>query len=267
MNKPLLMIENIYKSFGALQASNNICLDVVNGECHAIIGPNGAGKSTLIGQLAGELKPDEGRIMFADEDMIPLKAYQRVNRGLVRSFQITQIFKDFTALDNVSMAIQAVAGHSFKFWQNARKDKALILPATEVLERVGLGARANVMAGALAHGEQKSLELAMALALKPRMLLLDEPMAGMGPEETNAMVTLLNSLKDDVSMLLIEHDMDAVFALADRLSVLVYGQIIATGAPAEIRANAEVQAAYLGHEAADQSAANQSGSNQSGGDA
>jgi branched-chain amino acid transport system ATP-binding protein len=216
---------------------------------HAVIGPNGAGKTTLVAQLQGELAPDAGTIHFAGEDVTRLKPHQRAARGIARSFQITSIFPDLSALDNVALAVQAHQGHSFRFWKKACADASLREPAMAALERVGLAHRAGMPAGALAHGEQRQLEVAVALATAPRLLLLDEPMAGMGREDSARMVELLRGLKGRYAILLVEHDMDAVFALADRISVLVYGRRIATGTPTEIRGNAEVRAAYLGEEA------------------
>jgi branched-chain amino acid transport system ATP-binding protein len=236
------------KAFGALPATDGVDLAVREGETHAVIGPNGAGKTTLIGQLSGMLRPDSGRIHFAGEDITRLAAPARSKKGLARSFQITSIYREFSALDNVALAVQAHAGHSFRFWRPARKEQELREPARKILEKVGLGARAEVTAANLAHGEQRQLEIAMALATSPRLLLLDEPVAGMGTEESQRMVQFLGTLRGHCTMILVEHDMDAVFSLADRISVLVYGQIIATGAPKEIRANPEVRAAYLGED-------------------
>lgn len=246
MPEVMLSVRDLRKSFGALIATDSVSLDISEGEIHAVIGPNGAGKTTLIHQLAGMMESDSGNVMFEGRDVTALPAPARVRHGLVRSFQITSILRDFTALDNVSLAIQAEQGHSFRFWRNASADPSLREPALALLKDVGLAARANVRAGALAHGEQRQLEIAMALATRPKMLLLDEPMAGMGPEESARMTAYLASLKGRVTMLLIEHDMDAVFALADRITVLVYGRAIATGTPDVIRADAEVRRAYLG---------------------
>ncbi|MGH2393422.1 MAG: ABC transporter ATP-binding protein [Candidatus Limnocylindria bacterium] len=248
MAEVLLEIRGITKSFGGLVATNRVDLDVVEGETHALIGPNGAGKTTLIGQLAGDLTPDAGCIRFAGQDITGLAPPARSLRGLARSFQITSIFRDATALDNVALAVQAHGGSSFRFWRAARRDPALRTPARDVLTSVGLGARADVMAASLAHGEQRQLEIAMVLATRPRLLLLDEPMAGMGAEESQRMIAFLRSLKGRHTMLLVEHDMDAVFALADRISVMVYGRLIATGSPEEVRANPEVRQAYLGED-------------------
>jgi branched-chain amino acid transport system ATP-binding protein len=242
----LLHIEDLTKRFGGVVASDRISLDVAPGELHAIIGPNGAGKTTLIGELTGEIVPDTGRIRFDGRDITALPTYRRSALGLARSFQITSLFPDFNALDNAALAVQAHAGHSFRFWRDARSESALRLPARAALERVGLSGRADVSVSKLSHGEHRQLEIAMALATGPRLLLLDEPMAGMGPEESARMVAMLRELKRELTILLIEHDMEAVFALADRITVLVYGRVIATGAPEAVRANAEVRQAYLG---------------------
>ena len=248
MAEPLLKIEGVTKRFGGVVASDGITLGVPRGELHAIIGPNGAGKTTLIGQLTGEVLPDAGLIRFGDRDITGLATYQRSMLGLARSFQITSLFLDFTALDNVALAVQAHAGHSFRFWRDARQEKELREPARAALARVGLGDRADVIVANMSHGEHRQLEIAMALATKPRMLLLDEPMAGMGPEESVRMVETLKDLKRELTILLIEHDMEAVFALADRITVLVYGRVIASGSPEAIRASAEVRQAYLGEQ-------------------
>jgi branched-chain amino acid transport system ATP-binding protein len=244
----ILEIRGLAKRFGALLASDGIDLEIREGETHAIIGPNGAGKTTLIAQLAGGIRPDAGTVRFAGEDITALPAAARARRGLARSFQITSIYPEFSALRNVMLAVQARAGHSFRFWKAVGGDEALRAPALAILDEVGLGPRAEIQAASLAHGEQRALEIAMALATKPRLLLLDEPVAGMGAEETQRMVAFLSTLKGGKTMLLVEHDMDAVFSLADRVSVLVYGRIIATGTPPEIRANPEVRRAYLGEE-------------------
>ena len=250
MTEALLRVEGLSKRFGGIVASDDINLLIPLGELHAIIEPNGAGKSTLIGQLAGELAPDFGRIGFGGHDITALPTYRRSQLGLARSFQITSLFPDFTVLDNVALAVQAHAGHSFHFWRDARQQPDLRDPAHAALERVGLGRRADALVANMSHGEHRQLEIAMALATKPRMLLLDEPMAGMGVEESARMVELLRELKRELTILLIEHDMDAVFALADRISVLVYGRIIASGEPAAIRANPDVRRAYLGEQQA-----------------
>ncbi|HEV8640628.1 MAG TPA: ABC transporter ATP-binding protein [Methylomirabilota bacterium] len=248
MDEPLLQVRGLTKSFGGLIATNRMDLDVAGGETHAVIGPNGAGKTTLISQLSGDLRPDAGLIRFVGEDITHLGAPARSMRGLARSFQITSIFKDFTALDNVALAVQAHAGSSFRFWRPARRERAVREPALEILRTVDLAERADVMAANLAHGEQRQLEIAMALATRPRLLLLDEPVAGMGLDESQRMIRFLQSLKGRQTILLVEHDMDAVFALADRISVMVYGRIIATGPPEEVRMNPEVRQAYLGED-------------------
>ena len=249
MTEALLRVAELRKSFGALRASDGISFDVQPGETHAVIGPNGAGKTTFISQLAGNLRPDSGRITFAGEDITELPAPRRARKGLARSFQITSVYPEFSALQNVALAIQAHAGHSFRFWRDARRDPALTVPAEKVLQDVGLSDRLEVLAANLAHGEQRQLEVAMALATGPRLLLLDEPMAGMGTEESQRMIALLSSLKRRQTIILVEHDMDAVFRLADRISVLVYGRVVATGTPEEVRANPEVRGAYLGEDA------------------
>jgi branched-chain amino acid transport system ATP-binding protein len=249
MPEALLDVRGLAKNFGALRATDDVDLEISEGETHAIIGPNGAGKTTFISQLAGNLRPDSGSIRFAGEDVTPLSAPARAHKGFARSFQITSIYRDFTALDNVALAVQAHAGHSFRFWRAARGERSLRDPARRVLEEVGLGARADVLAANLAHGEQRQLEVAMALATRPRLLLLDEPVAGMGLEESQRMVQFLSGLKGRQTIILVEHDMDAVFSLADRISVLVYGRIIASGTPEDVRANPEVRRAYLGEEA------------------
>jgi branched-chain amino acid transport system ATP-binding protein len=246
----LLQIDGVIKRFGGVRASDGITLSVTRGELHAIIGPNGAGKTTLISQLTGQVAPDAGSIVFDGALITAMPTYQRSMMGLARSFQITSLFLDFTALDNVALAVQAHAGNSFRFWKSARREEGLRAPARAALERVGLLHRADSVVSSMSHGEHRQLEIAMALATRPRMLLLDEPMAGMGPEESARMVQLLRELKQQYTILLIEHDMEAVFALADRISVLVYGRVIATGLPAEIRANADVRQAYLGEQEA-----------------
>ena len=251
MSEALLEIRGLTKRFGGLIATNEVNLEVPEGETHAIIGPNGAGKTTLINQLAGDLRPDAGAIHFAGRNITHLAAPARSLLGLARSFQITSVFRDFTALDNAALAVQAHAGHSFRFWRPARRDLALREPARAILDSVGLGERAHVLAANLAHGEQRQLEIAMVLATRPHLLLLDEPMAGMGSEESQRMIRFLGGLKGRHTIVLVEHDMDAVFALADRISVMVYGRIIATGAPKEVRANPEVREAYLGEETTD----------------
>ena len=243
----MLEVRGLQKSFGALRACDGIDFDVAEGETHAVIGPNGAGKTTFISQLAGNLRPDAGVIRFAGEDVTRLPAHARARKGFARSFQITSVFPDFSTLHNVALAVQAQLGGT-GLWRPARSDPALVGPARELLEQVGLQDRSHVPAANLAHGEHRQLEVAMALATKPRLLLLDEPMAGMGVEESQRMIQLLSRLKQSKTIILVEHDMDAVFRLADRISVLVYGRVIATGAPEEIRANREVRKAYLGED-------------------
>jgi branched-chain amino acid transport system ATP-binding protein len=243
---PLLRVENLVRRFGGIAATDNLSLDVNSGELHAIIGPNGAGKTTLISQLTGQLLPNSGTIRFAGRDIAGLPAWRRSALGLARSFQITSLLPDFSALDNVALAAQAHDGHSFRFWGNARKESHLRTAALAALTRVGLERRADTLVSRLSHGEQRELELAVALATKPQLLLLDEPMAGLGVTESARMVQLLQELRREVTILLVEHDMDAVFALADRITVLVYGRVIASDVPAAIRGNAEVRRAYLG---------------------
>jgi branched-chain amino acid transport system ATP-binding protein len=243
---PLLRVEKLVRRFGGILATDHVSLDVAKSELHAIIGPNGAGKTTLISQLTGHLAPHSGSIFLGGRDITGLPAYRRSALGLARSFQITSLLPDFTAADNVALAAQAHHGHSFRFWGNARKEKALRDIAQAALDRVGLGGRADVLVSKLSHGEQRELELAVALATKPQLLLLDEPMAGLGVTESARMVRLLSELRKEVTIVLVEHDMEAVFALADRISVLVYGRVIASGAPADIRQNEEVKRAYLG---------------------
>jgi branched-chain amino acid transport system ATP-binding protein len=246
----LLDVRGLTRRFGGLVATDHLDLAVAREEVHAVIGPNGAGKTTLIAQLAGSLKPDAGSIVVDGVDITDLSAHARVAQGIARSYQVTNVFRQFTALDNAVLAVQACAGSSFRFWRPARAERALFDEAHALLARVGLQDRAQVPAGALAHGEQRQLEVALALASRPRLLLLDEPMAGMGPDESERMVALIQGLKGSITIVLVEHDMDAVFRLADRISVLVYGRVLATGTPPEIRANAEVRQAYLGAEAA-----------------
>ena len=248
MTEIVLDVRDLTKSYGGLKASDGLSFQLTRGEIHAVIGPNGAGKSTFIAQVMGDVRPDHGSITFAGQSLNGLSTPQRVRLGLARTFQIPRLLKEQSVEDNIALAVQARQGHSFRFWSAVAQDRSLLDPASEIMRRSGLSARAKVPVALLSHGEHKHLELALALALRPQLLLLDEPMAGMGPSESRAMVQNLLSLKGQVSMLLVEHDMDAVFALADRISVLVYGRIIASGTPQEIRANAEVRAAYLGEE-------------------
>jgi len=242
----LLATVGLVKRFGGLTATDGVDLTVEAGEVHAVIGPNGAGKTTLINQLSGEIAPDAGRILLDGRDITGEPVYRRALMGIGRSYQITSVFPEFSVLDNVVLAVQAHAGHSFSFWRPLSAEAALIERARTALAQSGLAARLATPVAALAHGERRQLEMAMTLATSPRLLLLDEPMAGMSLAESERLVTLLATLKGRYGILLVEHDMDAVFKLADRISVLVYGRVIACGDPAAIRANPEVRAAYLG---------------------
>jgi len=246
----LLKASNLKKSFGGVNATDNVTLEVVEGECHAVIGPNGAGKTTLISLLNGALRADSGSINFNGRRINSVPVHKRCHLGLARSFQITSVLMDMQVIANVALAIQAQQGHSFRFWTHAGRDRRLSEPALDFLAQVGLAGRAFEPARSLSHGERRQLEIAMALATNPKLLLLDEPMAGMGPDESQVMIETLAQLKRTKTMLLVEHDMDAVFTLADRISVLVYGRIIATGTPDEIRGDDAVKRAYLGDEAA-----------------
>ncbi|PLP55938.1 ABC transporter ATP-binding protein [Mesorhizobium loti] len=246
MTQPILNVRGLVKRFGGLLATDHVDLTVQPGEIHALIGPNGAGKTTLISQLMGELKPNEGTVELAGQSLDVLPTAQRVGLGLARTFQITCLLPDYTVLDNVALAVQVRQGHSFRFWKNVRADGSLRDEAATFLTGTGLEPRADELVANLSHGEQKQLELAVALATRPRLLLLDEPMAGLGHAESQQMIETLRGLKNQVSMLLVEHDMDAVFALADRISVLVYGRVIASGSVDDIRQNPEVRTAYLG---------------------
>ncbi len=248
MSAPLLHVDNLVKRFGGLAATDHATLQVKAGEIHALIGPNGAGKTTLIHQISGALAPDEGRVVFDGEDLTHTAMHQRAQLGLVRSYQITSVFTRLTVQDNLGLAVQAGEGSSFKFWQAARSEQARYARAAEVAERVGLQAQLMQPAGALSHGEQRQLEVGLALATSPKLMLLDEPMAGMGPDESERMVQLLQSLRGDTTLLLVEHDMDAVFRLADTISVLVSGQVIACGTAEQIKNDAAVKRAYLGDE-------------------
>ncbi|MXQ10654.1 ABC transporter ATP-binding protein [Microvirga makkahensis] len=248
MTEPLLELRGLRKAYGAIVVTDDVNLSVLPGELHAIIGPNGAGKTTLIHQISGTLSSDSGRVLFDGEDITHLPMHGRVLRGLARSFQITSILPAFSALENVALAVQARSGSSFRFFGDAAQEKALNEAAMEYLSMVGLAPRARVAAGLLSHGEKRQLELAVGLATQPKLLLLDEPLAGTGHEESLRVVETLQRLKGRITIVLIEHDMDAVFSLADRVSVLVYGRVIATDSPESIRANEEVRAAYLGEE-------------------
>lgn len=248
MNKPLLKVESLVKRFGGLTATDQLSLDVAQGELVAIIGPNGAGKTTFLSQLSGAMFSDEGRIVFAGEDISRLPVHRRVHKGLARSYQITSIFRSFTVLQNVALAVQSRSGTSMSFWAPVSAERDLTEDALAIVTDVGLESVAQRPASQLSHGQQRQLELAVAIATGPRLLLLDEPMAGMGREETLRMVELIHRLKKRFTILLVEHDMDAVFRLADRIAVLVYGRVIAIGSVEEIRSNREVRRAYLGEE-------------------
>jgi len=246
MTEPVLEICNLSKQFGGVKATDNISLSIAANEIHAIIGPNGAGKTTLVSQLSGSLQPDGGKIRFRGQDITSLATYKRSALGLARSFQITSLIMSMTVLDNIALGVQAHQGHSFKFWKPARSIESLRHKASEILEQIELIERADSKVSALSHGERRQVEIAVALATDPVLLLLDEPTAGMGASESAQMVEILKRMKGEKTIVLVEHDMDAVFALADKISVLVYGQIIATGTPDEIRQNEDVRHAYLG---------------------
>ncbi len=248
MTEPLLQVRGLRKAFGALLVSNDLNLELHRGEIHALIGPNGAGKTTALAQLSGQLTPDAGTITLEGRDITRVSMPERARLGVARSFQITAVLLEFSVLENVALAVQANEKHHFHFWRDARRDKRLIDEARVLLERVGLAADADTRAANLSHGQRRQLELAMALATWPKVLLLDEPMAGMGPSETERMAQLIETVKQDYATLLVEHDMDVVFSLADRVSVLVYGTLLATGRPEEVRADPEVQRAYLNEE-------------------
>ena len=251
MPEPILQTEKLSKRFGAVVASDAVSLDLVPGEIHALIGPNGAGKSTVIKQIAGEIRQDSGSIRFAGRDIDRLDMVTRARLGLARTFQVSSIAPEFSALQNVMLAVQSVERKTFRFVKPVLKDTSLAEQAMSHLVRLLLDDRAEIRAGDLSHGEKRALEIAIALALRPKAFLLDEPMAGMGPENTAKLIEILDGLREEAPILLVEHDMDAVFALADRISVIVYGRIIASGTPEQIRANEEVRRAYLGHEGHD----------------
>ncbi len=248
MPEPVLRLEGVRKNFGSLVVTDDVSLDIMPGEMHAIIGPNGAGKTTLINQISGLIRPDEGKILFAGADVTALPPEARALRGLSRSFQITSILPGFPVLENVALAVQAREGSSLRFFGRAADETALNIPAMAALEQTGIADRAHVRAGELSHGEKRALELAIALAMKPTLLLLDEPMAGIGREEGERQVELLLRLKGRVTTILVEHDMAAVFALADRMSVLIRGRVLMTGLPDEVRADPQVVTAYLGEQ-------------------
>ena len=244
---PVLQAHGLVKRFGALRATDEVSLTLWPGEIHALIGPNGAGKSTLIHVLAGSLSPDAGTLSLNGRDVTGLKAHERVAAGLSRSFQITNVFKSMTVMDNLLLAVQAHAGSSFRFWRPRADETTLAASARHLAAQCAIDVKLlDRVAGTLPHGEQRKLEFALALAARPAVLLLDEPMAGMGPDETLRLTELIESLRGEAAMLLVEHDMQAVFQLADRISVLVYGRVIATGTPDQIRADPAVRQAYLG---------------------
>ena len=246
----MLELRSVTKRFGGVVATDDVALEVAQGEVHALIGPNGAGKTTLIGQISGSLRTDVGTIRFMEKEVTALRQHERVGLGLARSYQITSIFKRFTVLENLALAVQARSGSSFSFWRPVAAEAALFDEARMVSREIGLAERLEITAGNLAHGEQRALEVGLALATRPRLVLLDEPMAGMGPEESVRMIALIERIRSGVTVLLVEHDMDAVFRLADRITVLVNGRVIATGRPEAIRADPQVRRAYLGDELA-----------------
>ena len=246
----MLEVHGLRKCFGGVVAVDGVSLSVAAGEVHALIGPNGAGKTTLIALVSGSLAADGGEIFFSNDRLTGKPQHARVRAGLVRSFQITSIFRRFTVLDNLALAVQARSGSSFSFWKPVAAERTLFEEARTIAEEVGLEHKLEVPAQRLAHGEQRALEVALALATRPRLVLLDEPMAGMGPQESQRMIGLIAAIRARAAVLLVEHDMDAVFRLADRISVLVNGRVIASGAPHDIRHNAEVRRAYLGEEVA-----------------
>ena len=248
MADTLLSARSLSKRFGAVQATDNLSLEVARGELHALIGPNGAGKTTVLNQLSGELPPDHGRIDFDGRPITHLRVHTRARMGLARSYQITSVFDHLTVRENLSLAIQAHNGHSFRFWRRAGDDPVIRGAIDPAMARVGLEHRRQVPAANLSHGERRQLEVGMARCGRPKMLLLDEPYAGMGPGGAVELTKLIRRLKNEVTILLVEHDMGAVFSLADRITVLVYGQAIASGTPEEIRCNPAVRQAYLGDE-------------------
>jgi branched-chain amino acid transport system ATP-binding protein len=248
MAEAVLSLKGLRKNFGGLCVTDDVSLDVRSGEIHAVIGPNGAGKTTLIHQISGFLQPDSGQVFLAGQEVTGLSPDKRARAGLTRSFQITSVLPGFSALENAALAVQARSGSSFRFFSKAAGEAALNAEALARLADVGLADRAGIPAGLLSHGEKRALECAVALAMQPKVMLLDEPMAGAGHDEGQRLINLMMRLKATIPMLLVEHDMDAVFRVADRVSVLVYGRIIATGTPDEIRANPQVREAYLGEE-------------------
>ena len=247
-SSPLFEAQHLIKRYGQLVATQDVSLNILPHEIHALIGPNGAGKTTLVGQLSGQIPSDSGEIYFQGENITSLRIDERVKKGVVRSYQITRLFKSFSCLDNVALSVQARVGSSFSFWKRQSDDQAIRGEGLEILELIGLAEKQHVLASELSHAEQRILELGVAYATHPQLLLLDEPMAGTGPQESELIISLIEKLKSKASIFLIEHDMDTVFRLADRISVLVNGALIATGTPEDIRSNPQVIAAYLGDE-------------------
>ncbi len=248
MNKAILQIENLYKSFGAIQATKDVSFSVEQGDVHALIGPNGAGKTTLVNQLSGDIFPDHGTILFKDTDITRFKAHRRAQLGIARSFQITHIFEHLTVSENMALAIHSKNGHNFHFWKRALGSRQIKEDIAVAIDRVDLSSRSGQPASFLSHGEKRQLEVGMAMVGNPELLIMDEPMAGMGAGGTRELSQLINELRGKVTILLVEHDMDVVFSLADKVTVLVYGEHVATGTPDEIRADKLVRSAYLGEE-------------------
>jgi len=246
----MLRLEGVSKRFGGVVATDRVSLEVAAGEVHALIGPNGAGKTTLVGLISGALASDGGEIFFEEKNITGMQQHDRVRSGLARSYQITSIFRKLSVLDNLALAVQARSGSSFSFWKPLAAERALFDEARSIAEQVGLSEKTGFLGSSLAHGEQRALEVGLALATRPKLVLLDEPMAGMGPQESRRMIELIERIRAGVTVLLVEHDMDAVFRLAERISVMVNGRLIATGSPEQIRTNAEVRKAYLGDELA-----------------
>jgi branched-chain amino acid transport system ATP-binding protein len=246
----ILQVVDLRKRFKGLAVTDGVNLTVTRGELHALIGPNGAGKTTLLHQIFGSLQPDSGTVEFDGVNVTSMPTHRRVRAGLARSYQITNLFPEFSVLDNVALAVQARSGSSLRFWRDVTAERELFEEAKSVIDQVGLSGRRTVLAGRLGYGELRQLEVAVVLASKPKLVLLDEPLAGMSPDETEKMVRLIELLKGSLTIVLVEHDMSAVFRLADRISTLVYGRVIATGTPSQIRCHPEVKKAYLGDEAA-----------------
>ena len=248
MSKPLLQVQNLYKSYGAIQATSDVSFSIEKSDIHALIGPNGAGKTTLVNQLSGDILPDKGTILFKSRDITNLKAYKRAHLGIARSFQITHIFQQLTVAENMALAIHSQNSHNFRFWERALGSAQIQQELSIALEKVDLAGRSHQPARFLSHGEKRQLEVGMALVGKPELLIMDEPMAGMGTGGTRELAKLIEGLRGEVTILLVEHDMDVVFSLADKVTVLVYGEHTATGTPDEIRTDAQVRQAYLGEE-------------------